>query len=67
MGLAPTLSVRNGACAVDFYRAVFGATELFRVEAPDGATAGLYWSLFEGMRFPLLQLGSGSVGADTIR
>jgi len=35
--LAPMLSVRNGARAVDFYKAAFGAGELFRVEAPDGA------------------------------
>src|SRR5215831_16965516 len=35
--LAPMLSVRNGAKAVDFYKAAFGATELFRVEDPSGA------------------------------
>ena len=37
VSVAPMLSVRNGARAVDFYKAAFGATELFRVEAPDGA------------------------------
>jgi PhnB protein len=31
------LSVRNGAKAVGFYKAAFGATELFLIEAPDGA------------------------------
>ena len=31
------LSVRNGAKAVEFYKAAFGARELFRVDAPDGA------------------------------
>jgi PhnB protein len=35
--LAPMLSVRDGAKAVDFYNAAFGATELFRVEDPSGA------------------------------
>ena len=30
------LSVRNGARAVDFYKAAFGAGELFRIESPDG-------------------------------
>ena len=35
--LAPMLSVRNGAKAVDFYKAAFGASELFRVEDPSGA------------------------------
>ncbi|MGA9564892.1 MAG: VOC family protein [Candidatus Korobacteraceae bacterium] len=35
--LAPMLSVRNGAKAIDFYKAAFGASELFRVEDPSGA------------------------------
>jgi len=35
--IAPMLSVRNGACAVEFYKAAFGATELFRIDAEDGA------------------------------
>lgn len=35
--LAPMLSVRNGAKAVEFYKAAFGATELFRAEDPSGA------------------------------
>ena len=36
-GLAPMLSVRRGADAVAFYKAAFGATELFKIEAGDGA------------------------------
>jgi PhnB protein len=35
--LAAFLSVRKGAQAVDFYKAAFGAEELFRVEDPTGA------------------------------
>jgi PhnB protein len=35
--LAPFLSVRNGAKAVDFYKSAFGAEELFRLEDPTGA------------------------------
>jgi PhnB protein len=35
--LAAMLSVRNGASAVDFYKAAFGALELFKIEAPDGS------------------------------
>jgi PhnB protein len=35
--IAPMLSVRRGASAVDFYKAAFGAVELYRVDAPDGA------------------------------
>ena len=35
--IAPMLSVRNGAKAIDFYKTAFGATEAFRVDAPDGS------------------------------
>jgi PhnB protein len=35
--IAPFLSVRNGAQAVEFYKSAFGATEVFRLDAPDGA------------------------------
>src|SRR6266566_2351441 len=35
--VAPRLSVRQGARAVEFYKAAFGAVEVYRVEAPDGA------------------------------
>jgi len=35
--IAPMLSVRNGAKAVDFYKSAFEAIELFRIDAEDGA------------------------------
>jgi PhnB protein len=35
--IAPMLSVRNGAKAVEFYKAAFGAGELFRLDAADGS------------------------------
>ncbi len=35
--VAPMLSVRRAAEAVAFYKAAFGATEVFKIEAPDGA------------------------------
>ena len=35
--ILPTLSVRNGAAAVDFYKRAFGAVELMRIDSPDGA------------------------------
>ena len=35
--LAPMLSVRNGAKAVDFYKAAFGASELFKIEDDKGS------------------------------
>jgi PhnB protein len=34
--IAPWLSVRNGAQAVDFYKSAFGASEVYRVEDPGG-------------------------------
>lgn len=35
--IAPMLSVRNGAKAVEFYKNAFAASELFRIEDPSGA------------------------------
>lgn len=35
--VAPMLSVRNGAQAVDFYKSAFAAEVAFCIEAPDGA------------------------------
>lgn len=35
--IAPLLSVRRGAEAIEFYKAAFGAEVKFRVDAPDGA------------------------------
>ena len=35
--IAPMLSVRRGADAVDFYKSAFGAEVLFRIDAEDGS------------------------------
>jgi PhnB protein len=35
--IAPMLSVRNGAKAIDFYKAAFGATEAFRIDGENGS------------------------------
>ena len=35
--IAPWLSVRNSARAVDFYKSAFGAAEVFRLEDPGGS------------------------------
>ena len=35
--IAPMLSVRHGAEAVEFYKKAFGAETIFRIDAPDGA------------------------------
>ncbi|MEP6731826.1 MAG: VOC family protein [bacterium] len=37
ISIAPMLSVRNGARAVEFYKSAFDAAEVFRIESPDGA------------------------------
>jgi PhnB protein len=34
--IAPWLSVRDGERAVAFYKTAFGATEVYRLEVPDG-------------------------------
>ena len=34
--LTPYLSIKGAAKAIDYYKEVFGATELFRMAAPDG-------------------------------
>jgi PhnB protein len=39
--IAPWLSVRDGARAVEFYKAAFGATELFRLEDGGSVVARL--------------------------
>ena len=35
--IAPMLSVRKGARAIEFYKAAFNAVEAFRIDAEDGA------------------------------
>jgi PhnB protein len=69
--IAPMLSVRNGAKVVEFYKAAFGACELFRIEDEGGAvvarlsvgTAEL-WVADESpehLNFSPESLGGGSV------
>jgi PhnB protein len=36
MTIAPMLSVRRGAQAVEFYKSAFGAVEVFRIDSPSG-------------------------------
>jgi PhnB protein len=69
--IAPMLSVRHGARAVEFYKAAFGAVELFRLDAEDGtviaqlsAGASDFWVADESpenMNFSPDTLGGGSV------
>ena len=37
VSVAPWLSLRNGARALEFYKSAFGASEVFRIESADGA------------------------------
>jgi PhnB protein len=65
------LSVRNGVRAVEFYKAAFGAIEVFRVEDPSGAVvsrlsvdAAEFWVSDESPEhgnFSPESLGGGSV------
>ena len=69
--ISPMLNVRGGARAVDFYRAAFGAEELFRVESPDGAVVAQlavdgaeFWVADESpdhLNFSPESLGGGTV------
>lgn len=34
--ITPYLGIKDAAKAIDFYKAAFGATEMFRLEGPDG-------------------------------
>ena len=67
--IAPWLTVQNGARAVEFYKAAFGAVESYRLETPDGLIVRLsvegaeFWisggSNIEDLKKPL--------GGETIR
>jgi len=70
--IAPWLSVSDGAKAVSFYKAAFGATETYRLEMPDG---GLVVKLtVDGAEFWISAESSGKdeastqpLGGDSIR
>src|SRR5512147_192349 len=69
--IAPMLSVRNGKRAIEFYKAAFGAGELFRVEDGSGAVVARlsvgeaeFWLADESpehLNFSPESLGGGSV------
>src|SRR5215831_1710432 len=69
--ISPMLSVRNGAKAIEFYKAAFGAGELFRIDAPDGSVVAQlsvaeadFWVADESpehMNFSPESLGGGTV------
>jgi PhnB protein len=68
--ISPMLSVRNGARAIDFYKAAFGAVELFRIGEGGPVVARLsvagaeFWLADESpehLNFSPESLGGGSV------
>jgi PhnB protein len=69
--IAPMLSVRNGAKAIGFYKAAFGAGELFRIDNESGAVVARlsvggaeFWVADESpehLNFSPESLGGGSV------
>jgi PhnB protein len=69
--IAPMLSVRKGASAIEFYKAAFGADELFRIDAENGAVVARlsvegaeFWVADESpehSNFSPESLGGGSV------
>lgn len=69
--IAPMLSVRNGVRAIEFYKAAFGAGELFRVDDQSGAVVARlsvgeaeFWLADESpehWNFSPESLGGGSV------
>jgi PhnB protein len=70
--IAPMLSVRKGAKAVDFYKAAFGAGELFRIDSEDGAVVARlsvdgaeFWVADESPEH--LNFSPESVGGGTVR
>jgi len=71
ISIAPMLSVRRGAAAIEFYKAAFGAGELYRIDAPDGAVVARlsvgeaeFWvadESTENLNFSPESLGGGTV------
>jgi PhnB protein len=69
--IAPMLSVRKGAKAIEFYKAAFGAGELFRIDSDDGAVVARlsvqgaeFWVADESpehLNFSPESLGGGTV------
>lgn len=70
-GIAPMLSVRSGAKAIEFYKAAFGAVELFRIDNETGAVVARlsvgtaeFWVADESpehLNFSPESLGGGTV------
>lgn len=75
--IAPMLSVRRGAKAVEFYKAAFGAAELFRLDNESGEVVAQlsvgtaeFWVADESpanLNFSPESLGAGSISRSSAR
>jgi len=72
--LAPWLSVRNGAKAVAFYKAAFGATETYRMEDPGGGlvvrlsvNGAEFWVSGEAAEDGADKAAPENIGGDSLR
>src|SRR5689334_2114625 len=70
--IAPMLSVRNGTRAIEFYKAAFGAAELFRLDDASGAVVARlsvegaeFWVADESPQH--LNFSPESLGGGTVR
>jgi PhnB protein len=70
--IAPMLSVRRGAKAVEFYKAAFGARELFRIGGDEGGVVAQlavgeseFWVADESPEY--LNFSPESLGGGTVR
>src|SRR5712671_3298695 len=70
--IAPMLSVRGGSEAIEFYKAAFGAGELFRIDAESGAVVARlsvegaeFWVADESPEH--LNFSPESLGGSTVR
>lgn len=66
--IAPWLSVSDTAKALDFYKAAFGATEMYRMEEPEGVLQVARLSI-DGAEFWIssAEPDAGAVGGGTVR
>jgi len=72
ISIAPMLSVRRGVQAIAFYKAAFGAGELFRLDSEDGAVVAQlsvgtaeFWLADESPEY--LNFSPESLGGGTVR
>ncbi|HRH61666.1 MAG TPA: VOC family protein [Chitinophagaceae bacterium] len=63
--IAPWLTVKNGAAAIEFYKSAFGAVETYHLEDPEGAVVSRL--SVDGAAFWLSGEAHGNAGAEAVR